>query len=204
MERTLESNEAAILEYTWRTQHQTLSVPHRKDLLPQIAASLRFLPDEIDDPLLQLPWYSLKKQYLFTRYRVSINVLLWFWALREVVADQARDLLQSVEPLYSATRPRWSVSWRQLMIDLDFFLTILDNYREEGFLSVAQHVVWRVHGDFVKDPSLLEVTVALMFHMDRTFEEFRVNVHQWAGRECPGGTDRITGLLEGEAFSGNF
>ncbi|MBF0108342.1 MAG: hypothetical protein HQL76_04110 [Magnetococcales bacterium] len=204
MEHPADSDEARVLEQSWRANPSPTEIRHRKELIPQIAASLRFATEEFDDPLLRLPWYAWNKRNRLKRYRISINALLWLWALREAAPELAHDTLQAVQPLYSASSTRWSVSWRRIMHDLDFFHSILDNYREEGFLSVAQHVVWRVHGDFVAKPYLLEVAVALMLHMDRTFEEFRVAAHQWAGRQPPAVIDRVSSLLDAEAFSGNF
>ncbi|HIJ84851.1 MAG: hypothetical protein HW380_1260 [Magnetococcales bacterium] len=204
MEFPSPSAEALALENTWLAQAQPPPRAAKMDLTTQIAVSLRLLSEDLDDPLLHLPWFAWRKRRLFMRYRVAINALLWYWALREVAADRAHTLLQLVAPLYTATRSKKSLPWRQIMSDLDFFLTILDNYREEGFLSVAQHVVWRVHGDFTRDHHLLENAVSLAFYMDKIFDEFRFRVYQWAGREPPASMDRLTGLLDDDAFSGNF
>lgn len=204
MELSSFSDEAAALEQAWQNNIKPPSAAISKDLITQIATSLRFLPEEIGDSLLQLPWFSWKKRKIFLRYRVSINAMLWYWALREVAVDRAYPLLQTVQPIYSANLGKTMPTWRQIMMDMDFFQTILDNYREEGFLSVAQHVTWRVHGDFTKDLNLLEIAVALAFHIDRVFEECRIRVHHWAGRSPTLGLDRLTGLLDDEAFSGNW
>lgn len=198
------TNEALDLEKIWRTNFHNPSPFSRKDMIGKIFSSLRFLPEKIDDPLLQLPPYAWMKQRLLMRYRVSINAFLWLWALKEVAFDRAHSLLRSVEPFYLADGKKKKDSWTRIMLDIEFFETILDNYKEEGFLSIAEHVVWRVHGDFKKNPHLLEIAVALAFHMDRIFEECRNIVYQWAGREPSGGMDRITGLLDADVFSGNF
>ncbi|HAT50408.1 MAG: hypothetical protein HQL07_07585 [Nitrospirae bacterium] len=197
-------DEAMALEQAWQNNIKPQPLSASKELITQIATSLRFLPEEMEDPLLQLPWFSLKKRHIFLRYRVSIHAMLWYWALREVATERAYPLLQTVQPIYSANLGKRMPTWRQIMIDMDFFQTILDNYREEGFLSVAQHVTWRVHGDFTQDLNLLEIAVALSFYMDRVFEECRVRVHHWAGRTPTMGVDRLTGLLDDEAFSGNW
>lgn len=204
MEFSTDTAESLALEQTWIKNCQPPAPSSKKALFQEIARTLLYFPDEIADPLLHIPRIAWKNQQLFRRYRAATYALLWLWALQEVVPDRAYPLLQAVEPLYAAPGTTPPAEWRQVMADIDFFRTILDNYREEGFLSVAQHIVWRVHGDFVQNPELVEIAVALSFHIDQKFDEWRSWVYRWAGRTPSPTVDRVTGLLETEAFSGNF
>ncbi|MBF0416277.1 MAG: hypothetical protein HQL79_10980 [Magnetococcales bacterium] len=204
MEFSSDTEESLALEQTWYRNSQPPTPAPKKALIQEIARSLLYFPEELADPLLHIPAIAWKKRQLFRRYRAAIHALLWLWALQEIVPDRAYALLQAVEPLYTAPGTTPPAEWRQVMADIDFFRTILDNYREEGFLSIAQHVTWRVHGDFVQNPELLEVAVALSFHIDQKFDELRAWVYRWAGRPPTPAIDRVTSLLETEAFSGNF
>ncbi|MBF0423872.1 MAG: hypothetical protein HQL73_12875 [Magnetococcales bacterium] len=204
MEFPFIAEEALALEQTWLDNCQSPPPLAKKHLIAKIAASLLLLPEELPDPVLQIPKIAWKRQQLFLRYRVAIHAFLWLRALLEVAPDQARALLLAAQPLYNAAEPTTPVAWSQIMADVDFFSIILDNYQEEGFLSISQHVVWRVHGDFVQHPEFLEIAVALAFHIDQQFEEFRTQAYLWAGRHPPQGIDRVTSLLDSEAFSGNF
>lgn len=121
---------------------------------------------------LELAPHQLLKKKTMLRYFAPLLAFVWKQALLATHPAKEEMFLGAME---RAMRTLKGSSRRQVAVfrnDLDFFQTITDLFAEEGFLSVALHVVQRVQGEIEQRPENLVMAVGLNQWLDEQYHLF--------------------------------
>lgn len=122
-------------------------------------------------PLLDLKINYFLKRQMLRRYYRSAQVFVWNQALRERWPDQAERVMDLFFQTLAAYPGQSQRRMQALRNDVAFFNLITDHYREEGFLSVALHIVQRILGEIKDKPKNLTNAVQFAAQLDTMHEE---------------------------------
>ncbi|MBF0454198.1 MAG: hypothetical protein HQL72_05190 [Magnetococcales bacterium] len=152
-----------------RSQQNAMSV---RELMVHIAACAIADPDESVYQLLDLKPYQLLKRKKFTRYYRSSQAYVWKRVLMVVHPNRVEQIMEGVDGLLRASGGGVARSGEQTRLDLLLYDEIVDNFKEEGFLSVAHQVVIRIGGDIEKKPNNLIFSVRYSDYLDSQYQLF--------------------------------
>ena len=171
---------ATALENEWLNNMQRLEKSSRQDIVDLLLRDLsRVTPAAFYD-LLGLQFHQIFKKRLLDRFYPSVLVFVWQKSLEIFQPALADNLSRLFEMSFSARMPKAKPRLETIGRHLALFSVITDNYTEEGFLSVAHHIVWRVLGEIEKTPNNLISSVRLADYLDARFETY---ANQLRGRE---------------------
>ena len=159
-------------------QRAWLDGVHRRERKSQqevVASLLR----ELDGPTPQtfyalldlLPYHLLRKRVL-NRYYPSVVAWTWQTALQMTHPARVIPLAQRFEQAFLAQNPKSRRRLDTMTQHLAQFSVLTDNFLEEGFLSVAHHVVIRVWGDRAQQPNNLFCSVRLANDLDTRYHTY--------------------------------
>ncbi|MBF0462839.1 MAG: hypothetical protein HQL87_15800 [Magnetococcales bacterium] len=119
---------------------------------------------------------GLQSHHIFKKRRLnacypSLQVFVWLKALEQAQPPYADRLLRLLRRT-CAQRPADKRRMATIDRHLALFALLTDRFVEEGFMSVAHHVVLRVLGDFTQKPTRLIASVQLADYLDRLFETY--------------------------------
>ncbi|MBF0273032.1 MAG: hypothetical protein HQL98_13360 [Magnetococcales bacterium] len=163
----------AALEAEWNGNLQRRKRRTIQDLMGVLLRDLAIQPDESCYALLDLkPHQLLKRQSLERHYRPML-AFAWKQAVLATHPHHTQLFSAALERLTPALPGMNRRRLEGLFNDLTFFQLISDTFAEDGFMSVALHVVQRVHGEIEKRPENLEWAVGLNLWLDERFVHYR-------------------------------
>lgn len=131
-------------------------------------------PGEAFFATLELGPYQWVKREAMRRYHGPLLSFAWHQAVLEVHPDKAGLFAAALERGIPGGR-RAVERWRN---DLAFFQTVTDQFAENGFMSVALHVVQRVRGEIAQRPDNLVPAVQLNLWMDERYHFYQEQLAQ--------------------------
>ena len=131
----------------------------------------RVTPGEFYDLFNIYPYQIIKKKRL-DAYYLSLLVFVWRKALEHVQPICVADRMHLLEMAYTSHLPKAQQRLETMGRHLALFDVIMDNFAEDGFLSVAHHVVIRVLGDIEKKPDNLVFSVQLANYLEARLEVY--------------------------------
>ncbi len=128
---------------------------------------------ERDYLLLGLQPYQILKRKAFIRHFRSARTYVWKRVLLDEMPDRVDEIMDAVDGALMAAGGNSPKNWTKSWYDLLLYDEIVDNFSEDGFLSLALHVVQRILGDIEKQPDNLVVAVGYADHLDRSYQTLR-------------------------------
>ena len=116
--------------------------------------------------------YQITKKKRLDHYYPSLLVFVWRKALEQFQPILVADRMHLFEATYATHLPRAKQPVENISRHLALFDVITDNFAEDGFLSVAHHVVMRVLGDIEKKPGNLVFSVQLANYLESRWETY--------------------------------
>ncbi|MBF0427730.1 MAG: hypothetical protein HQL94_02295 [Magnetococcales bacterium] len=162
----------AMLEAEWMENLQRHRRQTIQGLTDWLMEEINVGPDETFFATLSLAGYQILKRRIFARYFSPLLAFAWKQAVLVTHPAKTMDFLGALE---RGIDPHLT---RSVQNDLMLFQIITDNFEEDGFVSVALHVVQRVHGDIEKKPDNLDLAVGLSLWMDERYQHYREALDQ--------------------------
>ncbi|MBF0191233.1 MAG: hypothetical protein HQL99_08905 [Magnetococcales bacterium] len=159
----------ASLEAEWSGNLQRRKRRTIHDLMGGLLQALSLPPDESHYALLGLKPHQLLKRKSFDRHYPPLLTFVWKQAVLATHPHQAQSFSFALERLIPGLPGMNTRRLELLFNDLTFFQLISDTFAEDGFMSVALHVVQRIHGEVEKQPENLEWAVGLNLWLDERF-----------------------------------
>ncbi|MBF0445714.1 MAG: hypothetical protein HQL68_08990 [Magnetococcales bacterium] len=157
----------------WQSKNRIAPQLSGKDLMGRIAGEGLGEPEEADYLMLGLSSLHILKRRKFVRYFRSANVYVWKRAVMLCMPGRVEQVMDGVEGLLQAAGGSSDDISRQIRLDLMLYDELVDNFKEEGFLSVALHIVQRLSGDVEKHPKNLVTAVNYADHLDRKYQSYQ-------------------------------
>jgi hypothetical protein len=145
-----------------------------QDLMGRIAGDGLGEPQEDDYLMLGLSSLHILKRRKFVRYFRSANVYVWKQVLMLCMPSRVGQVMDGVEGLLQSAGGSSVDIGRQISLDLLLYNELVDNFKEEGFLSVGLHVIQRLSGDVEKHPENLITAVSYADHLDRKYQSYQI------------------------------
>ncbi len=142
-----------------------------QDLMGRIAGEGLREPLESDYLMVGLNPLQLLKRRAFVRYFRSANVYTWKRAVMVCMPGRGGQVMDGVDGLLLGTGGRGADVGRQIRLDVLLYDELVDNFKEEGFLSVALHIMQRLLGDVEKHPDNLVKAVNYADHLERKYQK---------------------------------
>ncbi|MBF0127824.1 MAG: hypothetical protein HQM02_11530 [Magnetococcales bacterium] len=158
----------ASLESEWLGNLRRKARRTARELTGSMLLEMREGPDEAFFTTLELSPYRFLKRYTLLRYHAPLLAFAWQQAVLATHPGKAALLFRLLDQGMPGGR-REVARWRN---DLTFFHTITDQFEEVGFMSVALHVVQRVHGEVERRPDNLVWAVGLSLWLDERYQRF--------------------------------
>ncbi|MEO5348038.1 MAG: hypothetical protein H7836_00080 [Magnetococcus sp. YQC-3] len=159
---------AAALQREW-LENQS----HQERLKPQEVVDRLFAaltaPTPLHDLLGLQPYQWLKKRRL-EQFHPSLNLFVWRRALEVVHPAHAARIDSLWQRQYALRYQDGERRLQRITGHLSLFVLLTDDFAQQGFMSVAHHVVSRVLGDVQQKPHLLFAVVQLADHLDSLFD----------------------------------
>ena len=167
------SPSAVELQRAWFDNMIRLEKCSRQDVVNRLLNDLR---QEVPATFCQLfgwQFYQVLKKPMIEAYYPSILVFVWQKALQETHPAEMDRLLSLFESTYLRHQPNAKPHLQTIARHLSLFAVVTDNFTEDGFMSVALHIVQRICGEIEKKPDNLQFAVQLALHMDTHFEAYK-------------------------------
>jgi hypothetical protein len=142
----------------------------QRELMLRIAADAIADPLESDYHFLGLQPYQLFKRKAFVRHFRSSQTYVWKRLLMTHLPNLVEQTMDGVQGVLLTAGHSSAKSGNQTRLDMLLYDEIVDNFSEEGFLSVALQVVQRVLGDIEENPDNLVFSVDYAGHLDRRYQ----------------------------------
>ena len=168
--RLPQSPSAADLYREWLTHLGHMEQVSQQGVVDRLLKELFVTPPGTFYELLALQSHHLLKKRRLQGYYPALQVFVWRKALEQAQPPYAARLLRLLRRTCVARRLADQRHLTLLERHLTLFAVLTDRFLEEGFLSVAHHVVLRVLGDFTRNPRYLIASVQLADHLDQRFE----------------------------------
>jgi hypothetical protein len=141
-----------------------------KDLMGRIAGEGLGEPQETDYLMLGLTSLNILKRRAFIRHFRSANVYVWKRVIMVSMPGRVEQVMDGVDVMLKSAGGRNPDIHKQISLDLLLYDQLVDNFKEEGFLSVGLHVAQRLSGDVEKHPENLVIAVNYADHLDRKYQ----------------------------------
>ena len=146
----------------------------REPLRPQGVVDRLFMllstPIPLQDLLELQPYQWLKKRRL-ERFHPSLPLFVWRRAMAVAYPGQAPRIDALWRYQYPLRHKDGKQRLERIEGHLALFSLLTDDFAQQGFMSVAHHVVSRVLGDVQKSPQHLFAVVQLADHLDSLFDD---------------------------------
>lgn len=158
------------LEAEWLTNLRQRKRRTLHELTDWMMQQITIGPNEAFYATLNIGPYQIFKKITIQRYFAPLLAFVWQKALLDTHPAKAAACSMAVEREIAGLS--WLFRWqmKRFRHDLTFFQTITDLFAEEGFLSVALHVVQRVLGEIEQSPNNLELAVQLSLWLDEQYQ----------------------------------
>jgi hypothetical protein len=144
-----------------------------RELITRVSACAITDPQESDCLLLGLQPHQIFKRRAFIRHFRSSHTYVWKRALTVCLPNRVEQIMDGVEGVLLSADKNSVKSGKQTRLDILLYDEIIDNFNEDGFLSVALQVVQRILGDVEKHPDNLVFSVNYADHLERKYQLFQ-------------------------------
>jgi hypothetical protein len=159
--------DAEQLVAEWQdTSRLDIKIPGQK-LIEHIAADAIAQPTEADYLMLGLKPYQLLKRRAFIRHFRSARTYVWKRTIMDSMPIRVAQIMDGVDDVLLTMGSSIAKSGKQTKLDLLLYDEIVDNFTEEGFLSVALHLVQRILGTIEKAPENIVLAVNYSDHLEQ-------------------------------------
>jgi hypothetical protein len=159
---------ADALQREWLDNQSRQEFLKPQAVVDRLFASLT-VPMPLPDLLGLQPYQWLKKRRL-DRFHPSLHLFVWKRAMEEVHPAHAARIDALWRRQYPLHHKDGKQRLERITGHLSLFSLLTDDFAQQGFMSVAHHVVSRVLGDVQQRPHLLFVVVQLADHLDGLFD----------------------------------
>ncbi|MBF0162307.1 MAG: hypothetical protein HQL88_08460 [Magnetococcales bacterium] len=166
-----ENPSAEALQRHWLENLLRMEPVSHREVLARMQSILQAPPPPAFFAVLGLHDWQLLKKRTLSRYYPSLQVFAWLRALEQVQPFHVTRLIGALQRWCSSQPRRIRGHLERIERDLPLFALLTDNFSEEGFLSVAHHVVWRVLGGSQEQPAHLVAAVQLADALEQWFEQ---------------------------------
>lgn len=153
-----------------RTHKKTMAI---REIISRIAGTALVDPEEEDFALLGLSPFQILKRRAFVHHFRSAHVYVWKRVLMACMPSRVEGVMDGVFALLSTSSTEVAKRSRQTELDMRLYDALVDHFEEEGFMSVALHVVQRVLGDIEKYPHNIVVAVHFSGHLEQHYQRLR-------------------------------
>ncbi|MBF0357842.1 MAG: hypothetical protein HQL70_04485 [Magnetococcales bacterium] len=162
--------DAEQLVAEWQDKSRlNIKISGRK-LIERIAADAIAEPSEADYQMLGLKPYQFLKRKAFIRHFRSAKTYVWKRAVMELMPIRVTQIMDGVDDVLMAMGSTTAKSGKQTKLHLLLYDEIVDNFSEEGFLSVTLHLVQRILGDVEKKPDNIVIAVNYSDHLEQQYQ----------------------------------
>ncbi|MBF0180665.1 MAG: hypothetical protein HQM03_11635 [Magnetococcales bacterium] len=124
-------------------------------------------PDETFFAALGVASHQVILRHLLRRHFLPLRLFVWRQAVLATHPAWAERLFVAL----GGQLPGKPAEQARIRNDLAFFQLITDQFAEEGFISVALHLVQKVHGEIPRRPGNLDHVVGLNAWLDERYQE---------------------------------
>jgi hypothetical protein len=154
----------------WQNDNRRKTPISSRDLIARITADAVAEPTEDDYARLGLQPYQILKRKAFIRHFRSAKTYVWKRALMVSIPMRVEQIMDGVNGMLMATGGSLAKSGKQTKSDIALYDEIVDNFNEEGFLSVTIHLTQRILGNVEKQPNSLVVSVSYANYLEQQYQ----------------------------------
>ncbi|MEO5340280.1 MAG: hypothetical protein H7837_07170 [Magnetococcus sp. MYC-9] len=167
---------ADALQREWLTNMSQVERIRSLELVHRLLGELLAPAPRSYYELLDLHLYQFLKQRLARRYYPSLHLFVWQRSLAQIHPYDATRLYAMLNERMVHLRPAVKQRLTDTTRHMALFAMLTDHFAEQGFLSVAYHVVSRISGVLAEKPEHLQAAVRLADHLDLQFDR---RIAQW-------------------------
>ncbi|MBF0195536.1 MAG: hypothetical protein HQL71_13320 [Magnetococcales bacterium] len=157
----------------WQSENRVAPQLSSKDLMGRIAGEGLAEPTEIDYQMMSLTPIQLLKRRAFIRHFRSANVYVWKRVLMTHMPLRTGQVMDGAFGLLESAGKKSAEAGKQIRLDVLLYDELVDNFTEEGFLSVGLHVIQRLSGDVEKHPENLVNAVDFADNLDKKYHSYQ-------------------------------
>ncbi|MBF0295398.1 MAG: hypothetical protein HQL96_09435 [Magnetococcales bacterium] len=158
---------AATLESEWLGNLGRRTRRTVREVAGEALLAVNSGPDETFFAALGVASHQVIVRHLLRRHYPPLRLFVWRQAVVATHPAWHAPLLAALD----GQLPGKPAEVARIRSDLAFLQLITDQFAEEGFLSVALHLVQKVHGEIPRRPGNLEFAVSLSAWLDERYQE---------------------------------
>lgn len=163
---------ASDLQRAWLDNVQRVEKITRQDMVNALLGALSLVTPQAFYEVLAVPSHRIFKRKMLDHYYPAVLVFVWQKALEIVHPLHVAGCMRLFEYSFLRRMPDAERRLKRMGQHLTLFSLLTDRFAEDGFMSVAHHMVVRVWGDIEKKPDNLMCSVHLADYMDGQFDRY--------------------------------